>query len=154
MQFSSKLVSLEINYYLFFSSVEKLHAVVYNYWLCFDLYCLFCPTVQLIDDASHHVYADEPEEFNRVVENVCNSINWLPVCVCMCLCVCVGSAIWPQSHISLCIISDPDKDAYHDVTFSQICRCDKKWPHGKTYFLFNLEGCQTFPTQISSVKTK
>ncbi|XP_039672106.1 (Lyso)-N-acylphosphatidylethanolamine lipase [Perca fluviatilis] len=31
--------------------------------------------VLLIDDASHHVYADQPEEFNRVVENVCNSVN-------------------------------------------------------------------------------
>lgn len=27
----------------------------------------------VIDDASHHVYADQPEEFNKVVENVCNS---------------------------------------------------------------------------------
>ncbi|XP_068427656.1 (Lyso)-N-acylphosphatidylethanolamine lipase [Clinocottus analis] len=32
-------------------------------------------TVILIDDASHHVYADQPEEFNRVVENICNSVN-------------------------------------------------------------------------------
>ncbi|XP_068594112.1 (Lyso)-N-acylphosphatidylethanolamine lipase [Cebidichthys violaceus] len=31
--------------------------------------------VILIDDASHHVYADQPEEFNRVVENICNSVN-------------------------------------------------------------------------------
>ncbi|KAF7643330.1 hypothetical protein LDENG_00241470 [Lucifuga dentata] len=31
--------------------------------------------VQLINDASHHVYADQPEEFNRVVENICNSVN-------------------------------------------------------------------------------
>ncbi|CAJ1071532.1 (Lyso)-N-acylphosphatidylethanolamine lipase [Xyrichtys novacula] len=31
--------------------------------------------VQLIHDASHHVYADQPETFNRVVENICNSVN-------------------------------------------------------------------------------
>ncbi|XP_063742162.1 (Lyso)-N-acylphosphatidylethanolamine lipase isoform X1 [Eleginops maclovinus] len=31
--------------------------------------------VMLIDDASHHMYADQPEEFNRVVENICNSVN-------------------------------------------------------------------------------
>ncbi|TRY99713.1 hypothetical protein DNTS_025247 [Danionella cerebrum] len=30
-------------------------------------------SVTLIEDASHHVYADQPEEFNRVVENICNS---------------------------------------------------------------------------------
>ncbi|KAM9844663.1 (Lyso)-N-acylphosphatidylethanolamine lipase [Aulostomus maculatus] len=29
--------------------------------------------VLLINEASHHVYADQPEEFNRVVENICNS---------------------------------------------------------------------------------
>ncbi|XP_029309723.1 (Lyso)-N-acylphosphatidylethanolamine lipase isoform X2 [Cottoperca gobio] len=29
----------------------------------------------LIDDASHHVYADQPVEFNKVVENICNSVN-------------------------------------------------------------------------------
>ncbi|KAK2821942.1 hypothetical protein Q5P01_022007 [Channa striata] len=31
--------------------------------------------VMLINKASHHVYADQPEEFNRVVENICNSVN-------------------------------------------------------------------------------
>uniref|UniRef100_A0A665WY14 (Lyso)-N-acylphosphatidylethanolamine lipase n=1 Tax=Echeneis naucrates TaxID=173247 RepID=A0A665WY14_ECHNA len=31
--------------------------------------------VLLINDASHHVYADQPEEFNRVVESICNSVN-------------------------------------------------------------------------------
>ncbi|KAM8849351.1 (Lyso)-N-acylphosphatidylethanolamine lipase [Spinachia spinachia] len=31
--------------------------------------------VILIDDASHHVYADQPEEFNQVVERICNSVN-------------------------------------------------------------------------------
>ncbi|KAM6990013.1 (Lyso)-N-acylphosphatidylethanolamine lipase [Tautogolabrus adspersus] len=31
--------------------------------------------VKLINNASHHVYADEPETFNRVVENICNSVN-------------------------------------------------------------------------------
>ncbi|XP_077393695.1 (Lyso)-N-acylphosphatidylethanolamine lipase [Festucalex cinctus] len=31
--------------------------------------------VLLINDASHHVYADQPEKFNRVVENICNSVN-------------------------------------------------------------------------------
>ncbi|XP_077955024.1 (Lyso)-N-acylphosphatidylethanolamine lipase [Gasterosteus aculeatus] len=31
--------------------------------------------VILIDDASHHVYADQPEEFNKVVEKICNSVN-------------------------------------------------------------------------------
>ncbi|XP_074544854.1 (Lyso)-N-acylphosphatidylethanolamine lipase [Halichoeres trimaculatus] len=31
--------------------------------------------VQLINEASHHVYADQPETFNRVVENICNSVN-------------------------------------------------------------------------------
>ncbi|KAF3698946.1 Protein ABHD4 [Channa argus] len=31
--------------------------------------------VMLITKASHHVYADQPEEFNRVVENICNSVN-------------------------------------------------------------------------------
>ncbi|XP_019955099.1 (Lyso)-N-acylphosphatidylethanolamine lipase [Paralichthys olivaceus] len=29
----------------------------------------------LINKASHHLYADQPEEFNRVVENICNSVN-------------------------------------------------------------------------------
>ncbi|KAM3604882.1 uncharacterized protein V6R79_017411 [Siganus canaliculatus] len=31
--------------------------------------------VVLINDASHHVYADQPDEFNRVVENICNTVN-------------------------------------------------------------------------------
>ncbi|XP_045907052.1 (Lyso)-N-acylphosphatidylethanolamine lipase isoform X2 [Micropterus dolomieu] len=31
--------------------------------------------VLLIKEASHHVYADQPEEFNRVVENICSSVN-------------------------------------------------------------------------------
>ncbi|TNN74463.1 Protein ABHD4 [Liparis tanakae] len=31
--------------------------------------------VILIDDASHHVYADQPEEFNRVVEKICDSVK-------------------------------------------------------------------------------
>uniref|UniRef100_A0A3Q2Y6Y7 (Lyso)-N-acylphosphatidylethanolamine lipase n=1 Tax=Hippocampus comes TaxID=109280 RepID=A0A3Q2Y6Y7_HIPCM len=30
---------------------------------------------KLINDASHHVYADQPEKFNRVIENLCNSVN-------------------------------------------------------------------------------
>ncbi|XP_062843516.1 (Lyso)-N-acylphosphatidylethanolamine lipase [Trichomycterus rosablanca] len=29
--------------------------------------------VVLIDDASHHVYADQPDKFNQVVENICNT---------------------------------------------------------------------------------
>lgn len=32
---------------------------------------------QMIDDASHHVYADQPEEFNRVVEKICKSLDWM-----------------------------------------------------------------------------
>jgi len=31
--------------------------------------------VLLINEASHHVYADQPEEFNKVVENICHSVN-------------------------------------------------------------------------------
>ncbi|XP_024130220.1 (Lyso)-N-acylphosphatidylethanolamine lipase isoform X3 [Oryzias melastigma] len=31
--------------------------------------------VMLIDEASHHVYADQPEEFNKVVENICKSVD-------------------------------------------------------------------------------
>ncbi|XP_067461129.1 (Lyso)-N-acylphosphatidylethanolamine lipase isoform X2 [Thunnus thynnus] len=31
--------------------------------------------VLLINEASHHVYADQPDEFNRVVENICSSVN-------------------------------------------------------------------------------
>ncbi|GAA6222377.1 protein ABHD4 [Lates japonicus] len=31
--------------------------------------------VLLVNEASHHVYADQPEVFNRVVENICNSVN-------------------------------------------------------------------------------
>ncbi|XP_069020648.1 (Lyso)-N-acylphosphatidylethanolamine lipase [Embiotoca jacksoni] len=31
--------------------------------------------VLLINAASHHVYADRPEEFNKVVENICRSVN-------------------------------------------------------------------------------
>uniref|UniRef100_A0A3Q3WND2 (Lyso)-N-acylphosphatidylethanolamine lipase n=1 Tax=Mola mola TaxID=94237 RepID=A0A3Q3WND2_MOLML len=30
---------------------------------------------RLINNASHHVYADQPEEFNRVVESICNTVN-------------------------------------------------------------------------------
>ncbi|XP_034470747.1 (Lyso)-N-acylphosphatidylethanolamine lipase [Hippoglossus hippoglossus] len=29
----------------------------------------------LINEASHHLYADQPEEFNTAVENICNSVN-------------------------------------------------------------------------------
>ncbi|XP_028988314.1 (Lyso)-N-acylphosphatidylethanolamine lipase isoform X2 [Betta splendens] len=31
--------------------------------------------VMVINKASHHVYADQPEEFNRVVQNICSSVN-------------------------------------------------------------------------------
>ncbi|KAM9322384.1 (Lyso)-N-acylphosphatidylethanolamine lipase isoform 2-T2 [Pholidichthys leucotaenia] len=31
--------------------------------------------VLLINAASHHVYADQPERFNRVVENICQSVD-------------------------------------------------------------------------------
>ncbi|XP_062284790.1 (Lyso)-N-acylphosphatidylethanolamine lipase [Scomber scombrus] len=31
--------------------------------------------VMLINAASHHVYADQPEAFNKVVENICNGVN-------------------------------------------------------------------------------
>ncbi|XP_029971091.1 (Lyso)-N-acylphosphatidylethanolamine lipase isoform X2 [Salarias fasciatus] len=31
--------------------------------------------VVLINGASHHVYADQPEEFNRVVENICKTVD-------------------------------------------------------------------------------
>uniref|UniRef100_A0A1A7WSI9 (Lyso)-N-acylphosphatidylethanolamine lipase n=1 Tax=Iconisemion striatum TaxID=60296 RepID=A0A1A7WSI9_9TELE len=31
--------------------------------------------VLLIEDASHHVYADQPEEFNKVVEKICKSVD-------------------------------------------------------------------------------
>ncbi|KAG1969040.1 (Lyso)-N-acylphosphatidylethanolamine lipase [Pimephales promelas] len=32
-------------------------------------------SVTMIEDASHHVYADQPDEFNRVVENICNTVD-------------------------------------------------------------------------------
>lgn len=32
-------------------------------------------SLQMIDDASHHVYADQPVEFNRVVQNICNDVD-------------------------------------------------------------------------------
>ncbi|XP_008297793.1 (Lyso)-N-acylphosphatidylethanolamine lipase [Stegastes partitus] len=31
--------------------------------------------VLLINEASHHVYADQPEEFNRVVNKICKTVN-------------------------------------------------------------------------------
>uniref|UniRef100_A0A1A8MV97 (Lyso)-N-acylphosphatidylethanolamine lipase n=1 Tax=Nothobranchius pienaari TaxID=704102 RepID=A0A1A8MV97_9TELE len=31
--------------------------------------------VRLIDDASHNVYADQPDEFNKMVENICKSVD-------------------------------------------------------------------------------
>ncbi|XP_061792018.1 (Lyso)-N-acylphosphatidylethanolamine lipase isoform X1 [Nerophis lumbriciformis] len=31
--------------------------------------------VLLVNDASHHVYADQPKKFNKVVDNICNSVN-------------------------------------------------------------------------------
>lgn len=45
----------------------------------------FCVLVQLVNDASHHVYADQPEQFNRVVENICNSVNWPPASFQVCV---------------------------------------------------------------------
>ncbi|KAG9329946.1 hypothetical protein JZ751_028517 [Albula glossodonta] len=34
-----------------------------------------CTQTMVIDDASHHVYADQPEVFNRVVQNICDSVD-------------------------------------------------------------------------------
>lgn len=31
--------------------------------------------VLLVNQASHHVYADQPEQFNKVVENICKTVN-------------------------------------------------------------------------------
>ncbi|PWA17430.1 hypothetical protein CCH79_00011404 [Gambusia affinis] len=31
--------------------------------------------VLLVDNASHHVYADQPDDFNKVVENICQSVD-------------------------------------------------------------------------------
>ncbi|XP_067110037.1 (Lyso)-N-acylphosphatidylethanolamine lipase isoform X2 [Osmerus mordax] len=31
--------------------------------------------VVLVNDASHHIYADQPEEFNKLVQNICDSID-------------------------------------------------------------------------------
>lgn len=40
----------------------------------FDLFFV-SSTVQLINGASHHVHADQPDEFNRVVEGICNTVK-------------------------------------------------------------------------------
>lgn len=31
--------------------------------------------VLIVEDASHHVYADQPEEFNRVVQKICDNVD-------------------------------------------------------------------------------
>lgn len=45
------------------------------YFLLHISHLEMCFPLQLINDASHHVYADQPEKFNRVVENLCDSVN-------------------------------------------------------------------------------
>ncbi|XP_015251345.1 (Lyso)-N-acylphosphatidylethanolamine lipase isoform X2 [Cyprinodon tularosa] len=40
-----------------------------------EIRCKAYTKVLLIDNASHHVYADEPEVFNKVVENICKSVD-------------------------------------------------------------------------------
>ncbi|KAI1888779.1 hypothetical protein AGOR_G00172230 [Albula goreensis] len=32
-------------------------------------------SVVIVEGASHHVYADQPEEFNRVVQEICDSVD-------------------------------------------------------------------------------
>ncbi|KAJ8371848.1 hypothetical protein AAFF_G00299430 [Aldrovandia affinis] len=34
-----------------------------------------CTSVVIVEGASHHIYADQPKEFNRVVQNICDSVD-------------------------------------------------------------------------------
>lgn len=47
----------------------------HNAFLCFLVLSSSHDYSQVIDDAGHHVYADQSEAFNRIVQNVCNKVK-------------------------------------------------------------------------------